>query len=286
MLGLPLWAWVILVILIVLGFAVRSFYLGWRGMCRGIREDLTALLKEAYPEVEVLREEMGNLVVRMEDGEQRVWEMTETYAQVAQLPGLGSDREQRTPVYERAVASLFAPPVDGPLSLAAHREWIKPLLVPQDTLEESSDIVHTPLPPLELAAIYVLDVPQGRRHLTEQDRAELGISVEEIHRLALANLGESFPTDVLSAARQGNGSAIQCDDSFNATRLLLVPERLQPGEELVAFIPHRDMVVLLPGSMREDPDKLQEALGTLECDEHPPLLDRAVRVTCDGFELI
>ena len=118
MLGLPLWAWVILAIVIVLGAVVRWFYSRWRGMCRGVREDLTALLKKVHPEVQVLREEMGNLVVRMGDGTEQVWEMAEIYAEVARLPGLGRDREQRAPLYERAVASLFAPPADSPLSLA------------------------------------------------------------------------------------------------------------------------------------------------------------------------
>jgi hypothetical protein len=286
MLGLPLWAWVILAIIILVMVVVRSLYSRWRGMCRGVRDDLTALLEEVRPEVSVLREEMGNLVVQMEDGTERVWEMEEVYAEVAGLPGWGRDREQRAPLNHRAVASLFAPPADGPLSLAVHGEWMKPLLVPQNALEQSPEIVHTPLPKLGLAAIYVLDLPQAKRHLTEQDCTDLGINVEEIHGLALANLGKNFRSDAIAEAGTDSGSAIQYNDSFDATRLLLVPECLQPGQELVAVIPHRDMLALLPGSMREDPEKLQQAIGVLECGEHPPLLNRAVSVTRDGFELI
>jgi hypothetical protein len=222
----------------------------------------------------------------MEDSTERVWEMAEIYAEVARLPGLGRDREQRAPLYERAVASLFAPPADSSLSLAVHGEWIKPLLVPQGTLEGPAEVVYTPLPELGLAVIYILDLPKDKRPLSNQDCSDLGVEAEEIHQIALANLGTDFPSDAIAEATEGSGSAVQLNDSFDATRLLLVPERLQSGQELVALIPHRDTLILLPASVRDDSEVLQQGIDALECGEHPPLLERAVLVTRDGLELI
>src|SRR5205085_10145696 len=96
-----------------------------------------------------------------------------------------------------------------------------------------------------------------------------------------------FPSDmVANALKGGSGSAIQLADGFDAARLLLVPESLQPGQELVALIPHRDMLLLLPGETADDPNKLREGLRQLECKDHPSLLARPARVTRDGFQLI
>src|SRR3712207_6839028 len=118
MLGLPVGVWVALGIVVVLAVLARLFYSRWRGMCRGVREDLTRLLHEQHPEAKVLREEMGNLVLRMPDGSERAWEMAEVYAEVARLPGMGRNPQDRTHVYRNALATLFAPAGDaGPLTL-------------------------------------------------------------------------------------------------------------------------------------------------------------------------
>jgi hypothetical protein len=289
MLGLPVGVWVMLGIVVVLAVLARVFYSRWRGMCRSVREDLTRLLPEKHPEAKVLREEMGNLVVQMQDGSERVWEMADVYAEVARLPGMGRDPQDRTRVYHNAVTALLAPSGEaGPLSLATHGEWIKPLLVPQQALEQSSsdEALHTPLPELGLAVLYVLDVPKGRRHLTRQDGAALGMDAGAVHRLALDNLGENFPREMVQGALEGNGSAVQFGDSLDATRLLLVPGCLQPGQEVLALAPHRDMLLLLPASMLDDPEKLQEGLSMVGCEGHPALLQRPVRVTHTGFQLV
>jgi hypothetical protein len=105
--------------------------------------------------------------------------------------------------------------------------------------------------------------------------------------LALDNLGRDFPPDLIASVLGGSGgSAVQLGDSLDGTRLLLLPERLQPGEALTALAPHADMLLCLPATMLDDPEKLAEGLRLLECDGHPPLLDRPVRVTREGFELI
>jgi hypothetical protein len=291
MLGLPLWFWVLAGVVLLVVVVVRSFYARFRGMCRAVRGELTEYLKAEYPEVQVVGEQQGNLVLRMADGGERVFEMADVYTAVAQLPGMGQDPAARTRIYQQAAAALLpAPPASSrPLAPATHGSRIKPQLVRPETVtpsEPGPGVLQTPVPGLELVVVYVLDLPGDSRHLTEQDRAELGTEVAEIHRLALDNLRKDFPRQMVTDAVAGeSGTAIQFGDSFDATRLLLVPECLQTGEELAALVPHRDMLVLLPAAFLQDHEKLREAVGLLDCD-HPPLLGRPVHVTPDGFNLI
>lgn len=253
-------AGVIAVVLLLLLAKARAFYARFRRMCRGIREELTQLLGEDHPDAKVLREEHGNLIVRMPDGSERVWEMEEIYTAVASLPGMGADPVARARVYRDALNALFPPaPIAGPLTLEAHGDRIRPRLVLPEALGElkaDGGLLHLPLPELGLEVVYVAGVPPADRLLTEQDRTTLGLDVEALHRRALENLRRDFPGEMLRPAlEQGSGSAIQAHDSFDASRLLLIPERLEPGQELVALAPHQDLLLLLPASIREDPKK-------------------------------
>jgi hypothetical protein len=286
---MPGWLWGVLITAGLLFLAVRSFYQRFRGMCRRTREELTALLHQDYPDVSVLREERGNLVIRCEgEGEERVWEMADLYSAVARLPGMGQDSQARHRLYQQAARNMCAPKVDGPLTLSKHGALIKPQLLPPDGAEAPrAAILSTEVPGLELAMAYTVDVPHGSRYLTEQDRSDLGLSAAELHELAYSNLGREFPDDLLTQPLSGNsGSALQLADGFDAARLLLLPGKLKPGEALIAVIPHRDMLLLLPASMQDEPDRLSQGLEMLACDEHPALLRRPIRVTPAGFQIL
>jgi hypothetical protein len=283
---MPGWLWVVLPVVTLLFLAARSFYTRFRRMCRRTREELTDLVRRDYPDVEVLREERGNLVVRC-GGEERVWELAELYSRVARLPEMGIDPQARRRLYLQAARLMFAPKVDGPLNRAEHGALIKPLLLPADGAESPplAAILSTEVPDLGLKVAYVVDAPPGNRFLTEQDREDLGLSDTELHDLALANLGRDFPSDFLTQPLMANnGSALQFSDGFDAARLLLLPEHLQPGQSLLALAPHRDLLVLLPGAMADDPDRVQQGLEALGCEDHPALLRQAVRVTSEGFQ--
>jgi hypothetical protein len=285
LLGLPLWLWILIALVVLAGVYVGRF----RKMCASVREDLTELLEKQHPQARVLREEMGNLVVHVPDGTERVWEMADIYSSVARLPGLGCDRSQRAGIYHQALAALMAPSGTGPLRIPEHGRWIKPRLLPADAtwgLESDAGIIRVPMQDLGLVKLYVLDLPDAQRHLTERDLADLGIDLPELDRLAVENLGKQFPQDMVASALAGSGSAVQFQDSFDAARLLLLPSMLQEGQELIALIPHRDMLLLLPPDTAADPEKLREGLRELKCAEHPELLDQPVRVTRSGFSLI
>jgi tetratricopeptide (TPR) repeat protein len=164
---------------------------------------------------------------------------------------------------------------------------IKPLLVTPESLNPDAHALQSPLPALGLVVVYAMDLPAGLRFLNRDDGERLGLGLAELHRLALENLRHDFPREVLTGPlEQGSASAIQANDLFNAARLLVVPELLAPGQELVALIPHRDMLVLAPSSLLDDESKLREGMRVFECASHPPLLDRPVRVSSQGFAIV
>jgi len=284
---MPGWPWV-LFILTVLLIGVRSFYTRFRGVCRRTREELQELLRRDYPGVEVLREERGDLIVRS-GAQEQVWEMADLYSAVAQLPGMGRDPQARQRLYQQAARTMFAPKMEEPLDRERHGALIKPQLLPPDGSDgvPVSPIQSAELPGLGLKLGYVVDVPGGPRYLTEQDRMTLGLSPRELHDLALTNLARDFPRDlIIQPLRANTGSAIQFSDGFDAARLLLLPGYLQAGEAVLAFVPHRDMLMLLPEAMQEDPERFRQGLQLLACDGHPPLLRQPVRVTSTGFQLL
>ena len=88
MLGLPVWVWVVAALVLALVVAGRTFYGRFRAMCRRVREEVGAFVAERHPEVAVVGEQQGNLVLRMADGSERVWEMADLYAAVARKRGL------------------------------------------------------------------------------------------------------------------------------------------------------------------------------------------------------
>jgi hypothetical protein len=194
---------------------------------------------------------------------------------------MGRDVAARAAVYQQVLDT------SGPLMLSAHGSRIKPLLIPRQFLNAAVPSPQTPIPSLGLVVVYALDLPRNPGFLLKQDRKELGTETSELHRLALDNLRQDFPRQLVVDALAGEqGAAFQAKDYFNAARLLLVPEFLEPKQELIALIPHRDILVLIPGTFRHDEGKLRDSVRALECGNHPPLLDRPVLVTQSGFEII
>jgi hypothetical protein len=281
MLGLPVWVWVIAVALVVVAAVARWFYARYRAMCRTVRDELSRFLESHYPGVQRTWQPQGDLELRAANGGHRVIDMADVYVAVGRLPGMGRDPAARAAIYQRALDR------NGPPVLSLHGKRIKPLLVPRQFLNPAVPSPQTPIPGLGLVVVYAIDLPGSPRFLLEQDRQELGIELSELHLLALDNLRKDVPQQfVLDVVAGKSGSAFQAADFFNAARLLLVPEFLQSNQELVALVPHRDILVLLPGSARHEEGKLRESMRELQCGDHPPVLDRPVLVTQSGFEMI
>ena len=86
---------------------------------------------------------------------------------------------------------------------------------------------------------------------------------------------------VREAVDRGSVVSVKQLDTYDAARLLLLPDLLQEGEALVAAVPDRDTLVFL----KEPPGgRVEEIQGLLVSTSDKPLLKKALRVTNRGIE--
>jgi hypothetical protein len=169
----------------------------------------------------------------------------------------------------------------------ASRERVLPRLVTRafiDRIPEDTPFPHRPLGDTGLFVAYVEDGEHTVRYVMSEMVDELGLSEYELYELALENLAQSCDMEavVRRALAEPAITAVKTMDSFDAVRLLLIPTALQPGEALVALVPDRDTLTLLPVP-EEDWTTIAE-LAKVPASDHL-LIDRPLLVTRDGFEV-
>ncbi len=173
-----------------------------------------------------------------------------------------------------------SPPVD--------RDRILPRLVTRAFVARvppDNGFPHRPLGDTGLFVAYVVDGDDSVRYVMGPLVDEVGLGEEDLYELALTNLGKTFDFDALrESVRKHSITAVKCLDTFDAARLLLVPRGLRPGEAVAALVPDRDTLTLLP--VPHDGNWLPLAeLAKVPASDHL-LLDRPLRVTHDGFEMM
>lgn len=283
---LPLWGWVTLVLVafaLLLRTSVRSFR-------RSARREFIAYLGTAAPKITLVREKPDRLVLRLENGEEGTFFLHNYYRQMADA---GQDESARREVMARFV-QMLRQTAQSPLSgnAEADQARLRPRIMPADFVTaanpaaqgQAAPLPHTPLKGTGLVAVYVLDSPSHVTYVTADMMEELGLSREQLHERALANLRPSLPR---SAARQSlekpSLSVFKTMDSYDAARLLLVPEHLEPGETLAACIPDRDTLVLCPAPADGNWDGMRKLALNNAGD---PLLRLPLRVTRDAIEVM
>lgn len=193
----------------------------------------------------------------------------------------------RTGIRERSALDEQRQLLAEPLSMASHGDRLMPRLAPPGLragLPPDADPPYTPVESLGLEILYVLDAEHSVRYLTKADLNQLGIARDELHNRAMGNLRKTLPAEtVRSALEEGALISVKTMDSFDATRLLLVPEHLKPGEELAAVVPDRDTLTFARVWPDFDWAKFGELAKVPTSDSI--LLKRPVRVTHEGFEL-
>lgn len=122
-------------------------------------------------------------------------------------------------------------------------------------------------------------------YLTRPHVADLGLDVASIHQRALDNLRPTLPEEaVRNVLEGGRMNLLKLGDTYDAARLLLVPSLLREGEAIAAVVPDRDTLALAP--VPADGDWKSFARLSRSRDHATPLLDRPVKVTPAGFELM
>jgi hypothetical protein len=268
----------------------REFLDGYHQMCVEIRKEIAAILNARYPSVEMVGEKDGNFIVR-KDGVEHLWELDGIYSAVALLPA-AMKNQKRIEIYLNSASKLLGNPIPESFSLAGHGQKIWPMLLNPKFFKDLN-LPHSPVPSLGLITIYCIHQHLGLNlnpPVGDELLKALGVSTQELHELALNNLLLDFPPQVREAVTKatdgGEAAFLQRGDGFDAARLLIIPKLLQGEQFLLSLILHRDMLLLLPGSLRNDRNKLSQAVQAIDCADHPPLLDQPVIVRQSGFELL
>lgn len=274
--GILLWILGALALLGLLLFRARA---AWR---RFVRQQARAALA-ARADVRVLREGADFFELGIGEATGTLY-LGNLFAGLAQGPR--DEAAQKAAIREFVENALSTPGEGlGVLDLARDGDRLMPRLFPAESLRSSQDAGPLPhrdsgLPGLVVA--YVLDGDKSVMYLTAKHLEELKLDVAALHERAMANLRRTFPGAVVRhAVEKATLQMIKAGDSFDATRLLLVPEHLEPGETLVALIPDRETLAFTPAT-----DKDLDGLRKLAKTPASPytLLDRPVRVSRGGFE--
>jgi hypothetical protein len=284
MLGIPSWMWVIFACLALI---VGSRWMILRVYRQSVRLDYIRFLAEAHPQLAVLKQREKYLLIRSaQTGTAQIF-LRKLYLAIAYLEP--DTPEKRRELYEHFTGPLFELGDGmGDLTLEEHGRRLFPRLVKPEFLagiEVKSKLLHIPLGNTGLHVVYVLELDKSVVFLNDKHRRGMGLGLEELHDRALENLQRRFSKDVVrEVIVKKTFPVIKAHDTYDAARLLLVPRYLEEGEAIAAAIPDRDSLLLAPLPDGGDWTALRK-LARTPAGEHV-LLDKPLKVTCQGFEVV
>jgi len=247
--GLPWYGW-LLIVLCVIAWGMLRLGRAFRGL---VRAELIALLREKHPDWKVVAETPKHLDVERPNPKDPAQPLSgrimlrRVYAAAATSTDQTADG--RRPLIEPfADLSLMDDMED--VRLETHGDKIFPRIVNDAMLKDLSHMHVTPSEPLGDTGLHIVCVIDGAKHvayLTQSMLDELATDFTTIKQLALGNLAKRFDySQVRAAVMKKEVMLIESGDSYDAARLLLVPQHMIPGETLAAMIPDRDTLVLSP----------------------------------------
>jgi uncharacterized protein YtpQ (UPF0354 family) len=271
----------VLVALILLGIWARS---SWR---RGVRRQVLDELREHHPEITLLKETEASLELRLADGAPGTLILLNLYAGLAMGPRDPAVQQEAVRAFVGGALSSLQE-ANQPLSLAQHGERLMPRLADagfgREAAAKGKPLVERPASIPGLVVLYVLDSEQNVMFLGEERLTELGLDASALHERAMANLRRKPIAEIVrGVVARKEVAMVKLGDTYDATRLLLVPETLADGEELVAVIPDRETLGLFPVPSAEAWPQVRKLAGMPASPYR--LLDRPLRVTRDGFAL-
>jgi uncharacterized protein YtpQ (UPF0354 family) len=267
---------------VFVGLRARS---SWR---RSVRQQVRELLRAQDPDAELVKETETTLELRFADGTTGTLGLSNLYTGLAMGPREPEAQQEAIRAFvSGALASLRES--GQPLSLERHGERLLPRLAEpgfaSDAAAQGKPLVHRETSVPGLVTLYVLDGAESVMYLGQERLQELGIDAEALHARALANLARRPIADVVrGVVEQRQLAMVKLGDSYDATRLLLVPGALQEGEELVAVVPDRETLGLMPVPSADAWGPVRKLARTPASPYR--LLDRPLRVTREGFSVV
>ena len=281
---LPWWAWVILVVL-ALAWLLLFLGMSWR---RGIRREFVAFLKEKFAGLKVVEEHM--LYLRVEGGKG----FDEGLVNLGGLYHAIGQPEVRTPADRREAYEKYLEVLREGVAVSSRKldpqqdaGRIMPRLVTREFFAGEPALAGAPNVPLGqtgLYVVYVLDGDPSVVYLTREHLKDLEMNDAELGATAMENLWRTSPFEhlVRDAVEKEMTVSVKQLDTYDAARLLLLPDLLKDGEELFAAAPDRDTLVF---TRAPQSGKVEAMEGMLTPLSDKLLLARVLRVTNRGVEL-
>jgi hypothetical protein len=172
------------------------------------------------------------------------------------------------------------------------RERIMPMLYPEAVWQERFPNFVGSAWVARLVVLYVVDESQAYWYIRDELLQIWGLTTDELHDLALANLEEYFKQTPMEFTLAGESAGPQLllpmrPDAYNTSRFLSTAfqEKLREllGQEFCVGIPSRDFFVAVS---LDSPEAVEQVRHKVSEDFHQmdhPLSDRMLLVTYDGI---
>jgi hypothetical protein len=286
-LALTWWGWAGLVasIVVILGIWARR---AWR---TAVRAELVDYLQREVPEIAIAKVHASRLVFSVPGaGGEGTFHLQRFYEALAACPARQTAEAEaaRQEVFATTAQALREAVHGLALDPARDRQKLRPRLLTDAAVASmrrqpgAASLPAWPAGVAGLSVVLVLDRPASVVYLTGEHLQALGLEADEALALAKANLAATFARDAVRTALGDRQtiSVIKSCDTYDAARLLLVPDYLEAGESIAALIPDRDTLVLIAPPEDGDWDRHRTLARHAAGD---PLWAEPLLVTRDGI---
>jgi len=284
--NIPWWMWVLG------GIAGVSFVL-IRAAARyrqSLLDEFIGHLKRLRADVDVVRSDRGSIrrgawvAVQLPSGVKRKLNLAKLTSALAQARTRTSD--DRRPIMEHWVHILLELADVEHIDLSASIARIRPRIVVERMFPPNSfeKMPRRTVGSTGLSVVYVIDSPQSVIFVTNDHLEAANLDEPTVHEHALSNLRTTFSSALVRAALDGNKMvAVKTGDTYDAARILLIPEHLSEGEALAAIIPDRDTLMIT--AIPQDSGQLRDLARNIAAAD-PRLFDQPVVVRRNGFDVL
>jgi hypothetical protein len=247
------WAGLVVAVVVILGIWARR---AWR---TAVRAELVEYLQREVPDLRVVRVHASCLELALPgaggDTDTATFHLERFYTALAACPTQQTAEAEaaRLAVFAITAQALRESAAGAALDPARDRARLRPRLLPDAAVAAmrgqpgAASLPAWPSGVAGLSVVLVLDREASVLYLTAGHLQDLGLGGDEALALAKANLAATFARDAVrqAVADRKTISVIKSSDTYDAARLLLVPEYLEAGESIAAMIPDRDTLVLI-----------------------------------------
>jgi hypothetical protein len=256
---MPVYGWIALVIVMFLGLATSSL-LAWR---RKLVNDLVAYIEKNHPEWRVESRSNSALVLRRGDDVTQ-FSLLNLRAAASQIRGdAATDTAARNELFAASLAALTEQValLEQSADSSALLDRIHPRIVNETFVTRLPDPATWPrrtIGAASLYVVYVLDSEHAVSYIDDGALKTLGVDEPVLYAHAIANLSRRWPVEVTrEAVESGKVVVTKALDTYDAARLLLLPERMRDNEEVAVLIPDRDTLVIAPVPADRDWSRLR-----------------------------